>query len=128
MAVYGFILWRENPNREDNLKVSSWETSKLLTTLAIGAVLTLIVGYLSTLYLDAKFAYLDAIVMVFSVIATWMLTQKIIENWLIWIVVDSLAVVLYYKSGYHTTTLLFGLYVILAIYGFITWRKALNAP
>ena len=127
MAVYGFILWRDNPNKEEKLEVTSWGFYKLFITLLLGVFLSVITGYLSALYLDAKFAYLDSTVMVFSVIATWMLAKKIIENWLVWMVVDSLAVILYWKSGYHTTTVLFVLYVVLAVYGFNSWRKALIA-
>jgi len=62
-------------------------------------------------------------VMVFSVIATWMLANKVLENWIYWIVVDSAAVVLYWQSGYIATIVLFVLYVILAFYGYATWRK-----
>jgi nicotinamide mononucleotide transporter len=62
--------------------------------------------------------------MIFSGIATWMMAKKILENWLYWMVVDSTAAVLYYKSGYLATIVLFILYVILAFYGYASWRKA----
>ena len=123
MAVYGFILWRGEENGEE-LEVSVWETHHILMVIFVGILVSLTAGYLSQTYADAKHAYLDAFVMIFSIIATWMLAKKILQNWLIWIVVDSVAVVLYWKSGYHATIVLFVLYVVLAFYGYASWRKA----
>jgi nicotinamide mononucleotide transporter len=65
--------------------------------------------------------------MVFSVITTWMLAHKILENWLYWIVIDSAAVILYWKSGYYVTIILFILYIILAFYGYFKWYKIKNS-
>lgn len=123
MAVYGFILWRGGEDGEE-LEISIWENRHIVAVVFAGVLLSLGAGYLSGTYVDAKHAYLDAFVMVFSIIATWMLAKKILQNWLIWIVVDSAAVFLYWKSGYHATIVLFILYVILAFYGYATWRKA----
>jgi nicotinamide mononucleotide transporter len=52
-----------------------------------------------------------------------MLTQKVLENWLYWLVIDSVAVVLYWNTGYLATVILFMLYVILGLYGYVTWKK-----
>lgn len=122
MAVYGFVLWRGGESGED-LKITSWSLSKMLKFIIWGVILSLGIGYLSETYAQAKFAYLDTFVMVFSMIATWMLANKILENWLFWIVIDAFAVVLYWKTGYHATIVLFMLYIILAVYGYLTWRK-----
>lgn len=123
MAVYGFVLWRGGKESSENLAITSWSLSKNITVIIIGVIVSLIVGYLSTTYTSAKFAYLDGFVMIFSVIATWMLANKVIENWIFWIVIDSAAIVLYWQSGYHATIILFTLYVVLAFYGYASWRK-----
>jgi nicotinamide mononucleotide transporter len=125
MAVYGFVLWRGGGSSE-NLAITSWTVSKNITVIILGVIVSFVVGYLSATYTQAKFAYLDAFVMIFSVIATWMLANKVLENWLFWIVIDSAAVVLYLKSGYHATIVLFMLYIILAVYGYFSWRKVFN--
>jgi len=125
MSVYGFVLWRGGDSGE-NLAITSWTLSKNITFIVAGFVVSLVVGYLSSTYTEANFAYLDAFVMIFSVIATWMLAKKVLENWLFWIVIDSAAVILYWKSGYHATIVLFILYIILAVYGHHSWRKAFS--
>jgi nicotinamide mononucleotide transporter len=126
MAVYGFVLWRGGKGSSENLAITSWSFSKNITVIIYGVIVSLIVGYLSATYTPAKFAYLDGFVMIFSVIATWMLAHKILENWIFWIVIDAAAVVLYWKSGYHATIVLFMFYIVLALYGHLSWRKVFN--
>lgn len=123
MAVYGFILWRGGESGEE-LKISVWDSRHLLMVIVAGVLVSFSVGYISQTYADAKHAYLDAFVMIFSIIATWMLAKKILQTWIMWIVIDSAAIVLYWQSGYHATIILFVLYVVLAFYGYASWRKA----
>lgn len=124
MAVYGFIMWRSGGKQGAELEVTTWSLSKNLTFILTGITLTVLLGYLSDTYTEAQFAYLDTFVMVFSVIATWMLANKILENWLYWIVVDSAAVYLYWLSGYLATIILFVLYITLAMYAYASWKKS----
>jgi nicotinamide mononucleotide transporter len=127
MAVYGFILWRSGGEQGEELEISQWSLKKNFFVIAIGLMTAALLGYLSDTYTDARFAYLDTFVMVFSVIATWMLANKVLENWFYWMVIDSTAIVLYWKSGYLATIILFLLYVILAFYAYYSWRKAYYA-
>lgn len=126
MAVYGFILWRGG-KAEQPLAISTYSSRQHLQIILGGAIGSLLLGYLSDTYLHANFAYLDAAIMVFSMIATWLLANKILENWLYWIVVDSAGVGLYFQSQYYATVILFILYVILGVYGFYSWRKEYRA-
>ena len=126
MAVYGFILWRSGGEKGEELEVSQWSLQKNMFMIISGLLIATTLGYLSDTYADAKFAYLDTFVMVFSVLATWMLAHKVLENWLYWMVVDSVAIVLYWQSGYLATIVLFALYIILAFYGYSSWRKVFN--
>jgi len=122
MAIYGFILWKEDEKGE-TLAISRWSIKHHFIFIIFGIIATVILGYLTSTYAGAKFAYHDAFVMVFSGIATWMMAKKVLENWFYWMVVDSAAAVLYFKSGYLATIVLFMLYVILAFYGYASWRK-----
>ena len=123
MAVYGFILWRSGGDKGEELEITGWSVKKNIFMIISGLVVAALLGYLSDTYTDAKFAYLDTFVMVFSVLATWMLANKILENWLYWMVVDSAAIILYWQSGYLATIVLFSLYILLAFYGYSSWHK-----
>ncbi len=128
MAVYGFILWRSGGEQGAELEISRWSLQKNFIVIVFGIILAVIIGYLSDTYTEARFAYLDTFVMVFSVIATWMLAKKVLETWLYWMVIDSAAIVLYWKSGYLATIILFILYVILAFYAYYSWWKTYHEP
>ena len=123
MAVYGFLLWRSGGEKGEELEITEWSLKKNMVMIISGLVIATVLGYVSDTYTDAKFAYLDTFVMVFSVLATWMLANKILETWLYWMVVDSAAIVLYWQSGYLATIVLFALYILLAFYGYSSWRK-----
>ena len=124
MAVYGFVLWRGGGEEGKELEITQWSLQKNILVIFLGIVISLVLAYLSDTYTEAKFAYLDTFVMVFSVIATWMLAKKVLENWLYWMVIDSAAIILYWKSGYLATIVLFVIYVILAVYAYLSWRKS----
>jgi nicotinamide mononucleotide transporter len=126
MAIYGFILWKEDEDGS-RLSISTLAIKQHLLLIASGLVGSVALGYLSETYLGARFAYLDAFVMVFSGIATWLMAKKVLENWFYWMIIDSTAIVLYFKSGYLATIVLFVLYVVLAFYGYASWRKRFNA-
>lgn len=125
MAIYGYILWQKGNGVEENsLTITSWSRSRHLTAIITSAVFSLLVGYLLTTYTEARLPYLDAAVMIFSVLATWMLAHKILETWIYWIIIDIAAITLYWSTGYYVTIILFMVYVILAIYGYISWHKS----
>ena len=125
MAVYGFYAWRKSTEDEE-LKITSYSFLKNLKFIVIGLLFSIVVGYLSSTYTDAKLAYMDAFVLIFSVMATWMLTQKVLENWLYWLIIDSVAIVLYWNTGYLATVMLFVVYIILGLYAYLTWKKEFN--
>jgi nicotinamide mononucleotide transporter len=62
-----------------------------------------------------------------SVAAQILLTQRKIENWVGWIAVDVLAIALYANRGLHLTAELYGLFLLISIWGFIEWRRTQNA-
>lgn len=125
MSIYGFILWKHGEGREEkHLAVTSWPLSRHLFAIVTGVLFSLFAGYLLTAYTPARLPYLDAAVMVFSIFATWMLAQKILQNWLYWMVIDVAAITLYWSTGYYVTIILFTIYVILSGYGYFSWRKS----
>lgn len=123
MAVYGFILWQKS-NSESNGIVISTRTFKFHAIyISAGLVTSLAIGYyLSTSY-EARLPYLDALVMVFSVMTTVLMARKVLENWLYWIVIDAFAIVLYWQTGFYVTIVMFLVYLVLAVYGYRSWKK-----
>jgi nicotinamide mononucleotide transporter len=123
MAIYGFMLWRQHKQAESNLPIHHWRLSYHLLFVTTGIILTLLLGS----YLQAKQAsqapWLDAGVTVFSVMNTWLMARKVLQNWLYWIIIDFSAMLLYIQTGFFATAALFGLYTILAVAGLFNWLK-----
>lgn len=123
MAVYGFLLWRRHGIAEDNLAISSWSLLKQLFFLATGSLLTYFVGLYLIQYQLSHNPYLDAGVMVFSIMNTFLMVKKILQNWFYWIIIDAAAIVLYAENGYYATIVMYSVYLILAVVGMISWHK-----
>lgn len=72
---------------------------------------------------SASLPFWDGLLTAGSVVATWMLARKILEQWLWWIAIDALSVgVFIYKQLYFTVAL-FTVYTIMAVVGYTTWKK-----
>jgi len=78
---------------------------------------------LETHVTTARSPWLDSLVTWGSVLTTFMVARRVMENWLYWIVVDGLAAYLYYTRGLSATAGLFVVYVLMVIYGYVVWRK-----
>jgi nicotinamide mononucleotide transporter len=123
MAVYGFMLWRQHKQADNNVAIHNWPLTYNLAFLLIGGALTAIIGlYLATTQ-SSQMPYLDAGITVFSVLNTWLMARKVLQNWLYWVFIDAAAIVLYLETGFYATVALFSLYTVLALAGFINWMR-----
>ena len=123
MAIYGYYQWNKN---DSTLKIQQWTITKHLLTLLLGALLTFLMGFYFSIYTNAAMPLVDSFTTVFSVFATYMVTKKVIENWLYWIVIDAVSVYLYFSRDLQLTSLLFLAYTIIAIFGYLSWLKRSN--
>jgi len=133
MAVYGWWQWRENKSGEgainpnkNAIEISRWPLQKHFLAWAVIAVLTLVSGSLLASKTTAALPYLDSFTTWGSVLTTWMVTRKILENWLYWIVIDGVSIFLYIDRGLYLTSLLFVAYVIIVVFGFFAWRRRMS--
>ena len=118
MAFYGYYNWTK---KEQDLQITQWSAGKHLTLIITGAIITFLMGFYFATYTSAKMPIVDSFTTVFSVIATYMVTKKVLENWLYWIVIDVVSIYLYYSRELHLTSLLFLAYTIIAIFGYFMW-------
>lgn len=128
MGVYGWIAWRRGGESGAGLPVSRWSVRRHTLAIAVLCVATLVNGWLMAQTQGGLVPYVDAFVAWVSVLATWLVARKVLENWLYWIVVDSVAVVLFWSQGLHATAVLFVVYVLIAVRGYFAWRADLVRP
>jgi len=125
MSVYGWISWRASHGQPGGLNVSAWPLRRHIAAAVLVVVATAANVYLLAGDGNVMVRYADSFVAWGSVIATWMMTRKVVENWLYWIVCDLVAAALYFSQGFHATTGLFLVYVVLAVRGYLQWRRCL---
>jgi len=123
MAFYGYHNWNQ---KEQSLQIIEWSISKHLFILAMGAILTFLMGFYFATYTNAKMPIVDSFTTIFSIFATYMVAKKILDNWLYWIVIDMVSIYLYFSRDLHLTSLLFMIYTIIAIFGYFSWIKKLK--
>ncbi|MFT3904717.1 MAG: nicotinamide riboside transporter PnuC [Steroidobacteraceae bacterium] len=128
MAGYGFWQWRAGRDEQGEVAPRRWPLQRHLQVAAAVLVLSVANGALTAHWQAAQAPYLDAFVAWGSVITTWMVTQRLIENWLYWVVVDLAGAWLYFSQGLMPTGILFLIYVGIVIHGYFVWRRSLQIP
>ena len=125
MGIYGWIQWN-NRSSNNSLTVSTWPIINHIYILLILIFLVTFSGLILSNLTEAVSPYIDAFTTWGAIIATYMVAKKILENWYYWFVVDFVSVFLFLSRELYTTALLFSIYIILVIFGFITWRKSMR--
>lgn len=125
MAVYGWSAWGrqlrdENSHHQNHIQ--TWTGQQHLVACTTIVSLSLILGWGMQTWTDAALPFFDAATTVSALLATWMVTQKLLENWLYWIAINVVSIGLYLSRDLSLTAALFAGYVILSMIGYRTWR------
>jgi nicotinamide mononucleotide transporter len=132
MALYGWSAWgRHQPrnhshshsHNKSQSQIQTWSGQQHLIACTAVVILSLILGSGMQKWTDAALPFFDAATTVCALLATWMVTQKLLENWLYWIAINAVSIGLYLARDLSLTAALFAGYVILAMVGYRTWRK-----
>jgi nicotinamide mononucleotide transporter len=126
ISIYGWLNWkRDNPENKEELPTAQL-TKKLTLILFLATIIIYFVYYLIlSKYTDSTIPKADSLVGALSIVGTWMLARKLIENWLVWIIADGLCVGLYIYKGLYPTAVLFIIYTVMALVGYRQWKKRL---
>ena len=130
ISIYGWYFWSKGSVKTnigiEKLQISRLSKKMWLILLMIIIVLTLISGFVLSKYTNSSLPWWDAFTTSASIVATWMLARKILENWLFWIVIDIVSLLMYIYKGLYPTVLLFFVYSSMAFAGYFKWKKDLK--
>ena len=134
MSVYGWWIWTRTESStsekldsyDSSLEIHQWPLKYHLRLLVVGLVVAVLWGRFTLLMFGASLPYIDAVTTAFSLIATYMVTQKVLENWLYWIVIDVLGIFVNFHKGLYLFAILFFIYTIVAVIGYFNWKKEMN--
>lgn len=139
MAVYGYLEWRKGTQPSGELQIVKWSLRQHVWAIVAVAIATVLNAWalqhlavwLEQIGFDhivkIRSPWLDSLVTWGSVLTTWMVARRVIENWLYWIVFDSIGAYLYYTRGLAATAALFVVYVGMVIHGYFVWRRRVVA-
>jgi len=131
MAVYGWYQWTRGGSKvggeQHGLGIQTMSIRQHALVIAAIAILSLGSGYLLGEHSSAAWPYVDSFTTWASVITTYLVTRKYLENWLYWIVIDTVSIPLYIDRGLNLTALLFVAYVVIATLGYFKWRDHFRA-
>lgn len=129
VSVYGWFKWSGNTRLQEKQPVlkpvritrsTAWLTAGLLITVfgGVWAVLRFLT--------DHPAPVMDAAITALNMVATWLLTRSIIEQWLLFVVANILAIILYAQTGLWFVTGLYGVYLVASVIGYISWRRKIS--
>ena len=129
--TYGLLKWtrsRNNTLSADNasdeaLVITHTPKRQILPLAVVSVVLWGVLFWVLKTFTDSPVPVGDAFTTALSIVAMWMLAQKYLEQWLLWIVVNIVSTILYFWKGLYPTGVLFIVYVIVAVLGYFRWKK-----
>ncbi|MBR5323807.1 MAG: nicotinamide mononucleotide transporter [Muribaculaceae bacterium] len=135
IAIYGWLAWKYGfrlfsvkgeSNRGEVLKISHLPKKLWLRLVAVYLPLQLLITWILATYTNSDVPWLDSFTTSVSIIAMWLLARKYVEQWLVWIVVDVVSVGLYLYKDLYYTSVLYAIYAVIAVFGYIKWRKIMQ--
>ncbi len=128
MSLYGWYNWlRRNEKHELIVQVSRSNQSDWILQLSFFAsmyvVLYLSLNYLKEAFFPGAIPWADALASAAAFTGMWLMTRKKLESWIWWIITNIASMPLYYIKGYVFTAVYYFILLILAIFGYIEWRK-----
>ena len=124
LSVYGWHQWLHGGAERKALRVSRASPRVWLACGVVGAVFWLGLATYTSRLPGVSLPYLDSGLTTLSLVAQWMMTRKILENWLLWIIADIVYVPMYLYKSLRPTAGLYAVFLVLAVMGLVQWRKS----
>jgi nicotinamide mononucleotide transporter len=129
MSIYGWYHWTRKKGDVDEFPVSLMIKKEKIMAVII-FVLTLVFVIAVYVYFDkftSWYSYLDTMLTGIFFVGMWLMAKRKIENWIFWIVGDLFSIPLYFAKGYTFTSFQYIIFTIIAVYGYLEWKKILNS-
>ncbi|MBX3132124.1 MAG: nicotinamide riboside transporter PnuC [Gemmatimonadaceae bacterium] len=127
LSLYGWYQWKYGGSSHSGVQVSRASPRLLLLLAGIAVAATLLIGGGLARFTDASLPWPDAATTAVSLVAQWMLTRKLRENWAIWIGVNVAYIAMYLHQSMWPTAGLYVAFLLLAIHGWRQWGATLRA-
>ncbi len=123
MTVYGYWKWIHGTSKKEPLSIRHFPKSMVLPWLLFIACVWAIIYWILVTFTNSNVPLADSFTTALSIVGIWALAHKYLEQWFIWIAVDIVTCVLYFYKDIPFKASLYGLYVVIAVMGYLKWRK-----
>jgi nicotinamide mononucleotide transporter len=123
MSIYGWIMWTRKDADKYILPISWCSKKDHLISGAMLVFFFVTLSYFLSNYTDSNVPIIDSLTTSIFIVGMWLMARKKIENWIYWIIADIISIPLYFYKDLALTSLQFTIFLILAIMGFIEWRR-----
>jgi len=129
MSIYGWYYWSQKKNGEVLHNVSRTSTKEYYFILMLGIISLLSIYTIYNFYdkWDSWTAYVDTITTAIFFVAMYLMARRKVESWIFWIIGDIITIPLYFYKGLTISSIQYLIFLILAILGYISWKKILNS-
>jgi nicotinamide mononucleotide transporter len=127
LSIYGWYEWLYGGTGRTELRVTRTGARLGILLTLIAAAGSVVIGLFLHHETDAALPFMDSFLSSTSLVAQWMMTKKLLENWAVWIGVDVLYVGMFIFKGLFLTSALYAVFLALAIKGLIDWRRSMSA-
>jgi nicotinamide mononucleotide transporter len=127
LSVYGWYEWLHGGENRTQLAVSRWTWKSAMVLVPIAALFAWRLGAWFAGHTDAALPYMDSSLTAASLVAQYLMTRKVLENWLIWIAADVVYVGMFIYKGLRPTAGLYAVFLVLAAMGYAQWRQSFRA-
>jgi nicotinamide mononucleotide transporter len=124
LSFYGWYYWVHPKPGKKTVPVTIMSFRYRAASVLSFAAGTAVMGYLLSTYTDASVPYWDSSTTVMSIIAQWLMSEKRLECWVLWITADVIDTGIYYYKGLYLTSGLYLVFLFLATAGLLQWRKS----
>lgn len=125
-GLYGLSAWSRKSTADSQkpaLAIGFAPARAWFAAAAAYVVLHGVIYWVLVSFTDSTVPFWDSMTTALCITAYWMLSRKYVEQWLIWLAVDAITVALYAFKGIPLTASLYGLYCVLAVAGWLRWRR-----
>ena len=127
MTVYGYWKWVRGTSSKNSLPITHIPLRLLACWSVIMAAVWALIYWLLVTYTNSNVPLADSFTTALSLIGIWALAHKYLEQWFIWIAVDVVTSILYFYKDIPFKASLYALYVIIAIFGYMKWRRMMTS-
>lgn len=122
-SIYGWIRWNKSASQKQGLAITHMPFRYWSVALLALSILFAGIAWILIRFTDSPVPFGDSFTTALSIVAMWMLANKYIEQWGLWIVVNVVSCALYAWKGLYPTALLYVVYSIVPVFGYFKWKQ-----